>query len=159
MPAKVGLDTTFVLALIDAQDLWHQPAQQLQLALAASDIQTYIFDCVTAEVISALARRIHEKRRAANLPDLVAQLKSRFPTKALTWLYPDLPQHYEQVLALVEETGGERNFNDALILISCRNREIPYLASFDSDFDNREGLKRLALPDDLPGANVASGAR
>jgi len=57
---------------------------------------------------------------------------------------------YDQVLALVEQSSGELNFNDALLALSCRNRGIPWVASFDADFDTVAWLKRLATPADFP---------
>jgi predicted nucleic acid-binding protein len=56
MPIKVGLDTSFVLGLVDAQDVWHSQAANLQAFLDGGEHQTYIFDCVLTEVISTLAR-------------------------------------------------------------------------------------------------------
>ena len=103
-----------------------------------------------AEVISLIARRTHEKRRTASFPDLATSLQTRFPTKSITWLYPDLPVAYDAVLAMVTESSGELNFNDALVAISCRKRNIPLLASFDSDFDRVPWLKRVSQPADLP---------
>jgi predicted nucleic acid-binding protein len=38
---------------------------------------------------------------------------------------------------------------DALIALACRDRNIPYLASFDADFDQIAWLKRVAYPDQL----------
>ena len=149
MPSRVGLDTSFVLGLIDEQDLWHKQALALQTKLDTPDHQIYIFDCVLAEVISALARRTHEKRRAAAFSELTARLKTRFPTKVVTWLYPDLPAHYDAVLKLVEQSNGELNFNDALIVLSCQLRGIQQLASFDADFDQIEGLHRISHPDNV----------
>ena len=150
MRLKIGLDTSFVVGLIDDKDVWHVQALALQTAMAAGNSQAYIFDGVLAEVISTLARRTHEKRRTADLPTLLAQIRARFPTRSITWLYPDLPRLYDQVLALVEQSSGELNFNDALLALSCRNRGIPYLASFDADFDTVAWLKRLATPADFP---------
>lgn len=149
MRLKIGLDTSFVVGLIDEKDLWHAQAVALQTAIAASNGQCYIFDSVLAEVISTLARRTHEKRRTADLSTLLAQIRARFPAKSITWLYPDLPLLYDQVLDLVEQSSGELNFNDALLALSCRNRGIPCLASFDSDFDKVAWLKRLASPADF----------
>ena len=151
MPTKVGLDTSFVIGLMDEQDVWHAPAQALQTSLDANELQTYIFDCVLAEVISALARRTHEKRRRTAFPELIARLKTRFPTKVVTWLYPDLPANYDAVISLVEQSAGELNFNDALVAISCRKRGIPFIASFDADFYQVSGLTRIARPEDVPG--------
>jgi predicted nucleic acid-binding protein len=108
------------------------------------------FDCVLAETIGALARRVHEKRRVIDLASLLERLHIKFPKKSVTWLYPTLPDTYDEVVALVEQSGGELNFNDALIAISCRKREIGLLASFDPDFDHHAPwLKRIAHPDQL----------
>jgi len=44
----------------------------------------------------------------------------------------------------------DRKDNDALIALSCHSRNIPFIASFDQDFDKVRWLRRLAEPDDLP---------
>lgn len=150
MPIKVGLDTSFVVGLIDERDVWHAAARDLQAGLQAGDYRLHIFDCVLSEVISTLARRVHEKRREADLAQLLKRLGGQFPKKSVTWLYPDLPRYYDQVLQLVEQTKGELNFNDALIALACRERRIPLLASFDADFDTVAWLKRAAGAGDLP---------
>lgn len=76
------------------------------------------------------------------------RLEERFPKTQITWLYQDLSQLYDQVVGLVRETNGELNFNDALIAVSCRERNIKFLASFDPDFDRIEWLTRISrLPD------------
>jgi len=147
MPVKIGLDTSFIIGLLDDRDIWHKPALELQDAFQAIGAQPYVFDCVISEVISTLARRIHERRRHVDLPGLLNQIRSQFPAKSLTWLYPDLPNLYDEVVNLVEQSAGELNFNDALIALSCQNRSISLLASFDADFDRVSGLKRIARPD------------
>lgn len=102
-----------------------------------------------AETLSVITRRLREKRRAADLPLLISKFKTHFPRNLILWLYPDLPLLYEEVIVQVEHSAGALNFNDALIAISCRNRKIPLLASFDSDFDGVSWLKRIAAPGDL----------
>ena len=149
MPIKIGLDTSSALGLIDDKDLWYTAAQTLRAIIDTSDFQTFAFDCVLAEVVSTLARRTHEKRRATQLATLLPQLKAQFPTKSIVWLYPDLPKVYEDVIALVEQSSGELNFNDALIALACRDRGITHLASFDADFDGVPWLKRISRPDQL----------
>ncbi len=150
MRLKVGLDTSFVVGLIDEKDLWHAQALAVEAAIAANDAHCYVFDSVLAEVISTLARRIHEKRRNADLPTLLAKIRAQFPARSITWLYPDVPLLYDQVLELVEQSGGQLNFNDALIALSCRNRRIPCVASFDADFDSVGWIRRLAQEIDFP---------
>lgn len=151
MAVRIGLDASLIIGMLDEQDVWHTPTLELLAALEARGFEPVVFDCVLAEAISALARRIHEKRRTAQLAALLAQLKAEFPTKSILWLYPDLPSLYDQVVALVEQTDGELNFNDALIALSCRNRNISFLASFDADFDRVDWLRRISSPEDAAG--------
>src|ERR1051326_8516080 len=135
MPRRIALDTSFVIGLIDDKDIWRSRSLELEKALEATAYRPVIFDCVLSEVISTLARRTQEKRRAALLPELLERIRSKFPSKSLVWLYPDLPEFYDEVVALVENSVGELNFNDALIALSCQRRGIEFLASFDTDFD------------------------
>jgi len=150
MPINIGLDTSFIIGLLDEKDLWHAPARDLQTAFRIGDFRLIVFDCVLSEVISTLARRTREKRREAELKTLLERIQSQFPTKPVTWLYPDLPHLYDDVIQLVQRSAGELNFNDALIALSCPTRGIPYLASFDADFDQVNWLKRVARAGDLP---------
>jgi predicted nucleic acid-binding protein len=46
------------------------------------------------------------------------------------------------------------NFNDALISLACRERNIPAIASFDADFDQVAWLHRLATPAVSPKGNI-----
>jgi predicted nucleic acid-binding protein len=50
---------------------------------------------------------------------------------------------------LIRSSDGELNFNDSLIALACRERQIEVLASFDRDFDRISWLKRIALPEDV----------
>jgi predicted nucleic acid-binding protein len=73
----------------------------------------------------------------------------RHPQKDILWILPDVPDLYSNVLELIRTSGGELNFNDALIALACRQRGIRYVASFDRDFDTIYWLTRLAKPEDL----------
>jgi predicted nucleic acid-binding protein len=44
---------------------------------------------------------------------------------------------------------GALNFNDALLALACRERDIQAVASFDADFDQVDWLRRLSGPKDL----------
>lgn len=135
--------------MLDEKDLWHTQTLSLQTALETREFKPVVFDCVLAEAISTLSRRIHEKRRTADLSMLISRFKTQFPKNSILWLYPDLPDLYDEIIAVIEESSGALNFNDALIALSCRNRKISLLASFDSDFDAVDWLKRIADPDNL----------
>ena len=65
----------------------------------------------------------------------------------------DVPRLYPHVLDLIRASSGELNFNDALIAIACRERDIPGIASFDADFDHVTWLQRVAEPADVDSAH------
>jgi predicted nucleic acid-binding protein len=132
---RIGIDTSVLIGLLDPKDVWHEPAIALKQALKAHSADVAVFDCVLAEAISTMARRIHEQRRTADLDRLVARLLTDYPTEDILWILPDVPVLYAEIVELVRSSHGELNFNDALIALSCRYREIPLLASFDRDFD------------------------
>ena len=148
MPVPVVLDTNVIVGLLDAKDLWRVPALELRAALKAHHFEPVIFDCVLSEVVSIVARRLHEKRRVAQLADLLDQLQTQFPSRSIVWLYPDLPKLYDKVVDMVKQSDGELNFNDALIALSCQLRGFEFIASFDPDFDHHAPwLRRIAQPD------------
>lgn len=150
MPTPTVLDTNVVVGLLDAQDVWNQRALELRAALKAQDYEPVIFDCVLAEAVSILARRTYEKRRTAQLTHLLEQLQVQFPSRSLVWTGPDWPKLYDEIVALVQQSNGELNFNDALIALSCRLRGYQFIASFDGDFDTLPWLKRISQPADMP---------
>lgn len=146
---RVGVDTSVLIGLLDPRDVWHDPALALKQALQARQAEVAVFDCVLAEAVSTMARRIHEQRRSADLDFLLTRIRDDYPTDGILWVLPDVPMLYHDILNLVRSSHGALNFNDALIALSCRLRGIPLVASFDRDFDDIDWLKRVAQPDDL----------
>jgi predicted nucleic acid-binding protein len=147
--SKIGLDTSVLIGLLDTKDIWHQSAVALKQALQVQGADVAVFDCVLAETISTMARRVHEGRRTTDLNKLITRILTNYPTDDILWVLPDVPILYNEIIELVRSSGGELNFNDALIALSCRNRDIPFIASFDRDFDQLTWLKRVAQPDSL----------
>jgi predicted nucleic acid-binding protein len=64
---QIGIDTSVPIGLLDPQDVWHDPATALQQAFKVHGASVAVFDCVLAEAISTMARRIHEQRRSTDL--------------------------------------------------------------------------------------------
>jgi predicted nucleic acid-binding protein len=142
-------DTSILVGLLNPQDIWHSKAKTLLAALQAANYIPTHFDCAAAEAASALVRRLCEKGRAAEIPMLLDELDSQVPARLITWILPDVPRLYPAVLDLMRTSGGELNFNDALIALACRERDIPLIASFDPDFDHIPWLKRMTGPGDV----------
>ena len=150
---KIAIDASVLIALLDSRDQWNTKATALHNALLKAGILPTYFDCVTAEAVSATFRRLHEKNRSAEVTTVLNCLRALTPQRKLTWIFPDVPRLYPQVLDLMRESSGELNFNDALIALACRERGIPAIASFDADFDQVAWLTRVEEPGDLPLTN------
>jgi len=156
----IGIDTSVIVGLLDSKDHWHSAAISLQEALSAAGLELVYFDCVLAEAVSTVTRRLREKRREGELPALLDRLSATFPEETLTWILPDAPRLYGQVMDQIRSSEGEPNFNDSLIALACRERQVTTLASFDQDFDRISWLRRIATPEDakalLPTPNEPS---
>ncbi|MCD6554117.1 MAG: type II toxin-antitoxin system VapC family toxin [Anaerolineae bacterium] len=146
---QIGIDTSVLIGILDPKDAWHPQAMDLKEALKMHEASVAVFDCVLAEAISTMARRIHEQRREQDLDKLLDCLQTEFPADAVLWILPDVPMLFAETIELVRSSSGVLNFNDALIALSCRNRGIPFLASFDRDFDHVAWLTRVATSEDL----------
>ncbi|MEW5987069.1 MAG: type II toxin-antitoxin system VapC family toxin [Chloroflexota bacterium] len=150
MSEQASVDSLVLVALINPLDLWHDQATKLRDALILAGFELVYFDCVVAEAISVASRRLREKNRLGEVANLFARLDSVVPPGTITWVFPDVPRLFENVLDLMRATAGELNFNDALIAITCRERGISVISSLDADFDKVAWLRRLAKAEDVP---------
>jgi len=146
---RIAVDSSVLVALIDLRDIWRDQALALQDALLDAHATPVYFDCVAAEAVSAAARRLREKGRDTEVHALLDRLNTQVSMELLTWILPDVPDLYPQALELIRASSGELNFNDALIALACRERDIPAIASFDADFDQITWLRRVAEPADV----------
>lgn len=146
---QVAVDASVLVGLLNLRDIWHAQAEAVLEVLLDAGLTPVYFDCVVMEAISATARRLREKGRAAKVTALIDRLNDRVPRESLTWILPDVPVFSHPALEMMRASSGELNSSDALIALACREREIPPIASFDADFDRLEWLKRIATPDDV----------
>jgi len=146
---RVAVDSSVLVASLNVRDSLHEQALILEEALAVPVVQLTFFDCVVAESISVLTRRLHEKGRHGDLGDLLDDLAERVPVDEITWVLPDVREFYNDVIGLIRASSGALNFNDALIALNCQRRGIYALASFDADFDRVQWLKRLTAPGEV----------
>jgi predicted nucleic acid-binding protein len=152
MMMRVAIDTVVLAALVDTRDKWHATAVTLRDALKAEHAEVSYFDPVLAETISLLARRLAEQKRLDQFSGGLDKLDLLVPLELITWVSPETPRLYPQILALVRADGGELNFNDALIALACQELGVQFIASFDRDFDRVDWLVRLETPDDVRAA-------
>jgi predicted nucleic acid-binding protein len=145
---RVAVDASVLVGLINPLDHRRLQAMKLRDALIAAEAELVYFDCVVAEAISTVARRLEEKTRHAEIKVVLDRLNAQIPTDSLTWILPDVPRLFREVLEVVSSSSGALNFKIAL---ACRERGIEAIASFDEDFDKVGWLYRLAKMEDLKG--------
>lgn len=146
---KVVVDSNILVGLLNPSDHWHNHSIIFHDALQVTALQLLYFDCVVAEAVSVTMRRLFEKERTDDVEQFFNQLNAQIPKEDITWILPEVKDLYADVLALMRSTSGELNFHDALIAIVCREQQIPFIASYDRDFDQIPWLKRIATPADL----------
>lgn len=109
--SRIAIDTSVLVGLLNPRDIWHDQARQLYNALRNTNVKPTYFDCVATEAISVVVRRLHEKGHDAEVIDLLNQLDRRIPKNTLTWILPDAPRLYTDVLDLIRKSSGALNFN------------------------------------------------
>ena len=132
----IAFDTSVLIGLLDSQDVWHSQAVALHAALRSAGFTGIYFDCAIEETISTATRRLGEKKRTDEIDPLLDRIVTNFPLESLTWINFDVPGLYPEILSLIRSSKGALSFNDALMALACRERQIPFIASFDRDFES-----------------------
>ncbi len=140
----VLVDTSFLVALLDARDSLHQRAKEIEKKLVS--LKLIFTDVVYGETLSVLSRRIKERRRSVSdrkefFRKIVIKI-DEIIGKDLLYLMPIIKEKFFEIKEICLDSGGELNFNDALLVIGAKEYGIEWIVSFDSDFD--EFLKRLS---------------
>jgi hypothetical protein len=112
---QVAVDASVLVALLNPRDIWRDQSIALEHALLEAGNTPVYFDCVAMEAVSAAARRLREKGRAAEVPALIDRLNDRVPHENLAWVLPDVLVLYPEALEIMRASSGELNFNHALI--------------------------------------------
>lgn len=146
---RVVIDANVLVALVDTRDKWHSQAMALRDALITERAWLIYFDCVVNEAIGVIGRRAEEQKRSNQFAELLDRLAQQVPAASITWIGRDSERLYEQVVELCRDHGGRLNFNDVLIALICREREIRFIVSFDTDFDELPWLVRVSNPSGL----------
>jgi len=144
----VAVDSSVLIAITDNQDKWHATAIAVRDALMATDTRAVYFDCVFNEAISVIGRRAEEQKRSDQFDSLLNNLESAVPSESMTWIASEAQRLFSRILELCRRTRGTLNYHDALIALVCQEQSIPYIVSFDQDFDGVSWLKRIDSADE-----------
>ena len=146
---QIIIDTRMLVPRLDARDALRQPAMALWSALEQGHWEVLVFDCVANETISVLCRRFIERQQHADWPAAFARFQEFCRQHALYWSSGRVESLFSTILDLIDQHAGRLNFHDALIVLEAQHLGVPYIASFDRDFDAVTGLQRISSPDAL----------
>lgn len=149
IPLKVIIDSNVLVGLLNPLDHWHQHSIAFSEALNSSNVHLVYLDCVMSEVTSVVVRRLFEKQKPDEIERFFDSLTTFLPEDHITWAFSAVPRLYTDVITLIRKTQGQLNFHDALIALICREQQIKFIASYDTDFDQITWLSRIANPQDL----------
>ena len=146
---QILTDTSMLVPRPDARDALRQPALDLWSALEQGHWEVLVFDCVANETISVLCRRFIERQQDAEWPVALARFREFCRQHPPYWSSRCVESLFSTILDLMERHAGRLNFHDALIVLEAQHLGVPYIASFDRDFDAIVGLQRISSPDAL----------
>ena len=146
MTTPVTIDTSVIVALVDARDKWHHNAIVLRDALLNAGAQLVYFDCVINEAIGVIGRRTEEQKRSDQFEHLLDELTTMIPECSITWISVAVQRLFQEVVGLCRSNQGRLNFHDTLMALACQELGTRFIVSFDKDFDEVVWLTRIADP-------------
>jgi predicted nucleic acid-binding protein len=143
--AEVVLDANVLVALLYQADVHHDRAQDLVDRLERDGSTVAMLDFLVYEAVSVLCRRARERKTSP--PDLAAVLtavRGWFRDGQVRAAAHEATRLVDDVLDVIDQTGGTLNFNDALVAVLQREGSIDQLASFDPGFDALPDFRRIS---------------
>jgi uncharacterized protein len=129
----IFLDSSFVIALADADDQYHDQAVKI---LPAIEAERLISDLVISESVTAVGARLGSKAARDVFENLAydSATKTVFSSKRL----------YERALSVYTKYDGGLSFADSVSVRLMYDQKIKQIVSFDSDFDRVDDLTRIS---------------
>lgn len=152
---EVILDSSYVVAFIDAEDRWHQQASSVHDALKNRDALAIYFDCVLNETLSVIGKQLEQRGKSEGFGDVLTEVQQFLLLEHITWIYPEAKRWFPTVLALMQAHRGKLNFHDALIVLAAKEMGVRHIVSFDADFDEVEGIQSVRAASDLQGEDAS----
>jgi predicted nucleic acid-binding protein len=129
----IFLDSSFVIALADGDDQFHEKAVNVLPRLGP---QRIISELVLSESVSAVGARLGVKAGRTVFENLLydSMTKAVFGNRRL----------YERAMAIYARYSGRLSFADSVSVRIMYDEKVREIASFDSDFDRVENLVRIS---------------
>jgi predicted nucleic acid-binding protein len=124
----IFLETSFLVGLFVEKDRYHKKA--LEIIENIEDNQVIISEMVIYETLTALRKKNQNNEKVAEVYNKLAEMN----------VYEDVIYHEQALENTLINTIG---FFDNLIYAVMLNNDIEEIASFDSDFDIFDDIKRI----------------
>lgn len=131
---QILLDSNIVIALLDARDVFHAAANRMMNQIVDDTHEIFISDVLVNEVLSVLAKRCEEQKRAHDFPKYADIFFSRLKGTPVLCLYELVATSLSSLKELMVRHGGCFNFHDALILHFLHSVPEVSFATLDGDF-------------------------
>ena len=132
----IFLDTSFLVALANADDEKHKSAQSVKARIASKELgQPYISDYIFDELVTFLKARQVRPEKVEEFGDSLLEDESIKLLKVDSAVFLRSWELFKKSAGL--------SFTDCTSIVLAREFGIKNIASFDSDFDKPPLLKRI----------------
>ncbi|HKQ69681.1 MAG TPA: type II toxin-antitoxin system VapC family toxin [Polyangiaceae bacterium] len=143
--ADVVIDANVLVALLYQADVHHDRARQLVDRLERDGNTLVMLDFLVYEAVSVLCRRARERKTSPpDLATVLTAVRAWFRDGQVQTAAQEATRFVDNVLDVVDQTGGVLNFNDALVAVLEREGLIEQFASFDPGFDALPDFRRIS---------------
>jgi predicted nucleic acid-binding protein len=129
------LDATVVIAAVDEDDEDHETGLEILQSVDRGELPKGI---VVSDALQETLNFIHERQGHAAAVDVL----DRFVRGAQFEIPYNPKKNYGEARSLFR-SDGRLNFGDALQATYMQSESIEYIYSFDDDYDDVDGIKRL----------------
>lgn len=127
------LDTSFIVALLDAVDVYHAKATQALATIELQPHELFLSDVAVSETLSVFAKRCEAKRQTKRFPDLAKAFQDLMQRLPILSLYELVPQNYKHILQQMIRSESRLSFNDCLIQLFLKQVSQVKILTFDGD--------------------------
>ena len=129
----IFLDSSFIIALAVSDDQYHEKAVEILPRVGPLRV---VSDLVISESVSAVGSRLGAKAGRTVFENLLYDSTTRtmFSNKRL----------FERALLVCAKYDGRLSLADAVTALLMFDLKVKEIASFDSDFDRVEGIRRIS---------------
>ena len=99
---EIVIDTSVLVGMLVPNDHWHQQAVELGKAIQEQAHSPVYLDCVAAEALSVIVRRLEEKGLSEETDTIFEKWNDRIPLDVISWVFPDVPRLYSETIDLVQ---------------------------------------------------------